>query len=210
MSPHRERVVRGSVASEHLVHVFDGPQSLVETVATYLFEGWRRHDALLVVIRPSNWAPTSAELVARAFPVGGLIDRGRLVVLDAATTLATFLVNGEPDPEKFDSNVGSVIRRLCNVDSQAGLTVYGEMVDILAEQGNFIAAEHLEDLWNNLSAQCSFRLLCGYSSAHFGDQRSIRHRQSINGLHTDASAPADAPAPWLLTERRSRPRAGAF
>ena len=48
MPPHRERVVRGSVVSEHLIHLFNEPRSLVDTVTTHLYEGWRRGDRLLV------------------------------------------------------------------------------------------------------------------------------------------------------------------
>ena len=204
MSPHHERVVRGSVASEHIVHLFDEPKSLVDTVATYLCEGWRRGDTLLVVARASHWALTSVELTARDCPVDELVAAGRLVVLDAPTTLAAFMVNGEPDAEKFQRSVGDVVRRLCR-ESTAGLTAYGEMVDILAAQGNFIAAEHHETLWNTLSTECSIRLLCGYSSSHFGDERTEKHLDRICQLHTDSgSHQTDLLASWLLADRLSK------
>ena len=204
MSPHRERVVRGSIASEHLVHLFDKPQSLVDTVAPFLYEGWRSGDALIVAARASHWALTSEELIARECPVDELIATGRLVILDAATTLASFMVDGEPDREKFEHTIGDVVRRSC-LASAAGLTIYGEMVDILAAQGNFIAAEHLESLWNTLSTECSFRLLCGYSSSHFGDERSGRHLGRICNVHTDAGARAtDLLGSWLIADRFSK------
>ena len=204
MSLHHERLVRGSVVSEHLVHLFDEPTSLVDTVTTFLFEGWRRGDSLLVAARASHWALTSVELTARECPVDGLVAAGRLAVLDAPTTLASFMVNGEPDRERFQQSVGDTVRRLCR-DSSAGLTIYGEMVDILAAQGNFIAAEHLETLWNTLATECSFRLLCGYSSSHFGDERTGKHLNRICDLHTDSgSRPTDLLASWLLADRMSK------
>ena len=192
------------MASEHLVHLFDEPASLVEAVSRHLFEGWRRGDTLLVVARPVNWALTSAELEAQGCPVSELTASGRLTVFDAATTLATFMVNGEPDPEKFNTSVGALVRRACD-ESPGGFTAYGEMVDILAAQGNFIAAEHLEALWNELAARCSFRLLCGYSAAHFGDDRNTRHLDHICRQHHEAGAlPRDLLASWLLAHRRSK------
>jgi hypothetical protein len=204
MSRHHERVLRGSVISEHIVHLFDEPKSLVDTLATYLFEGWRRGDTLLVVARASHWALTSVELTARECPVDELVAAGRLVVLDAPTTLAGFMVNSEPDGEKFQRTVGDVVRRLCS-ESTAGLTVYGEMVDILAAQGNFIAAEHLETQWNTLSTECSIRLLCGYSSSHFGDERTGKYLDRICQLHTDSGAhQTDLLASWLLADRLSK------
>ena len=204
MSPHRERVLRGNVVSEHLVHLFDEQQSLVETVATYLFDGWRRTDTLLVVARSNHWACTSVELLARGCPVDELVAAGRLVVLDAPTTLAAFMVDGEPDRDRFHRVVGDLVRRLCG-QSAAGVTAYGEMVDILAGQGNLIAAERLEALWNTLSTECSFRLLCGYSSSHFGDQQTTRHLERICAQHTGTGArTTDLLGSWLLGDRLSK------
>lgn len=202
MGPRHERVVRGQVSSEHLVHLFDEPESLVAAVADFLLEGWSRSDNLLVVARAANWALTAAELQARGCPVGEAIASGRLVVLDAATTMATFMVNGDPNREEFREHVGDLVARLCG-SSEGGLSVYGEMVDLLVAQGNFVGAERLENLWNELSEELSFRLLCGYSSAHFGDERSAKHLQAICGAHHHAEARAtDLLASWLLSNRR--------
>src|SRR5688572_24353605 len=136
MCAHREWVVRGTVASEHVVQLFDETESLVASVAAYLLDGWKRGDNLLVVARPAHWALTSAELEASGCPVVDLLASGRLVALDAATTMATFMVNGEPQVEKFAATVGDMVTRLACVPG-TGLTIYGEMVDILAAKGSF-------------------------------------------------------------------------
>lgn len=204
MSPHREHVFRGEVRSEHLVQLFDEPESLVGALADFLEDGWKRGDTLLVVSRPASWALTTPELEARGCPVSQMIADGRLVVLDAATTLATFMLNGDPDAAKFDASVGDLVRTLCG-RTTAGLTVYGEMVDILVGQGHFDAATRLERLWNELSERCSFRLLCGYCAAHFGDEKTSRHLHEICRLHDAVTArTTDLLATWLLANRRPR------
>jgi hypothetical protein len=203
MSIHRERVLRGKVQSEHLVQLFDEPESLVSSVAAFVHEGWKRGDHLLVVARAANWALTAVELEALGCSVGDAAASGRLVVLDASTTMAGFMVNGAPHPEKFAASVGELVHRLAAA-SPAGLTIYGEMVDVLVAQGNFEGAEQLEALWNGLSEQCSFQLLCGYASAHFGDERTAKHLHAICSAHNDAAARAtDLLATWLLSNRRS-------
>jgi hypothetical protein len=156
------------------------------------------------VARAGNWSLTAAELQARGCPVPQLIAAGRLIVLDAATTLATFMVNGDPNPEKFRASIGDLVTRVC-AESAHGVAAYGEMVDILAAQGNFTGAEQLEALWNDLSQACSFRLLCGYSAAHFGDARTAGHLQAICAAHHDASArETDLLSTWLLANRRPK------
>ena len=198
---HRERVLRGDVASEHLVQLFDEAESRVEGVASFLHRGWRAGAPLLVVARPINWTLISARLQALGCPVSDTIAQGRLVALDAATTLASFLRHGRPDAVLFQERVGTVVKRL----SQLGrLNVYGEMVDLLAEQGRMDAAHQLEMLWNNLAAKESFTLLCGYSSAHFGDPRDAEVLHRICRAHTRVeSQSGDLLATWLLNGRLS-------
>jgi hypothetical protein len=196
--------VRGRVSSEHVLQLFDDTESLVASVISYLLEGWKRGDNLLVVARPAHWAMTSAELEAGGCPVSGLLAGGKLVALDAATTLAAFMEGGVPQPEKFRSTVGDLVARLAASPGK-GLTIYGEMVDILAAHDDFPAAERLEALWNELAAQCPFRLLCGYSAAHFGDERMTRRLTAVCAAHTSSIARStDLLATWLLSNRRSR------
>jgi hypothetical protein len=199
---HRERVLRGGMASEHLVQLFDEPDSRVEAVAAFLYRGWLAGAPLLVVARPINWALIEARLEVMGCPVADTIAAGRLVALDAATTLASFLKAGRPDDQLFQEQVGTVVSRLSKLGR---LNVYGEMVDILAEQGRLDAAHELEILWNRLAARESFTLLCAYASAHFGDARDAEALHRICRAHTGVHADAgDLLGTWLLNDRRSR------
>ena len=129
---------------------------------------------------------------------------GRLVALDAATTLASFSQNGLPRADLFQEHVGALVRRLA-AENPAGLRVYGEMVDILATQADYAAAEQLEALWNELGAECRFALLCGYTSANFADPRTASALQAICRSHTHTSAkPTDLLGAWLLSGRQPR------
>lgn len=200
----RERVVKGSVSSEHLVQLFDDSDSLATTVSDFLYSGWLTGQTLLVVARPDQWAVTSRQMVSLGCPVADAIASGRLVVLDAATALASFTRNGFPRAELFDDEIGSLVRALAE-SNPAGLRIYGEMVDILAARADLAATEALERLWNDLGAQCSFTLLCGYSSANFADERTAAALQSICAAHTHTRVnESDLLGSWLLSGRRPR------
>ena len=197
-----ERLVHGRVAREHIVQLFDSANSVAETVADYLERG-RANDALLIVIaRPQHWAETALRLEARGFPVTDMIAERQLMVFDAATTLAGFYRGGCLDRDLFDRTIGDSVRQ----QSLYGpVRVYGEIVDVLAEQGLFAEAEALEHLWNALLEECSFHLLCGYQSSRFTDPAAIRALQSICAAHSFVtSKPEDMVASWALADHGGR------
>jgi hypothetical protein len=204
MSPDRETLLRASIQRSHVAQLFDEPPSLIAAVSIHLYEGWRRGDNLLIAARPQHWNAISVELGERGCPVNDLLAEGRLVALDAATTLQTLMVEGDVQRESFDARVWPLVERL-GQQAGIGLTAYGEMVDILVSQGNFAAAGELERLWNEVIARCPFRLMCGYSSAAFGDSRMAGHLRAICCAHAEVIArPTDLLATWLLSDRRSR------
>ena len=197
----RAGVVRGVVSSEHIVQIFDTTESLADTVSAFLHDGYRRGDHVLVVAKPKNWAAVSDRLEERACPVAAAIAAGRLVVLDAATTLAKFMRHGLPDAHLFSSVIGDLVHRL-NAETGAGLTIYLEVVELLAEEGNFRGAQRIETLWNELGERCSFRLLCGYSAAHFVSPGADAALREICDSHSRVQANAADPlATWLLAAR---------
>jgi hypothetical protein len=196
-------VMPGPAPSEHLLQLFDEPESRAESVAAFLYEGWRSGAPLLVVARPANLALIQRRLEQLGCTVAATTGDGRLIVLDAATTLATFMRNGWPDAGRFDQHVGDVVARLAALGPHPW--IYGEMVDILAEQANLEAAHELEMLWNQLCAQHSFALLCGYASGHFGDPRAAEALHRICHAHTGVqSTSGDILGAWLLNDRDAR------
>lgn len=204
MSPDRELLLRANIQPGHVAQLFDETPSLIAAVSIYLYDRWRRGDNLLVVARPQHWNAISLELGARDCPVSDLLAEGKLVALDAATTLSTLMAEGVVQRESFEGRVFPLVARLGQV-SGVGLSVYGEMVDILVAQGNFAAAGQLEELWNEAIARSQFRLMCGYSSAAFGDPRTAGELRAICCAHTEVVArPTDLLATWLLSARRSR------
>jgi hypothetical protein len=187
------------ITSEHVVQFFDGPESLGEAVALFLDEGYRAGENLLVVAKPAHFKSIAVALARFGHPVGDLVTQGRMTVVDAAAALRKFMRRADPNPALFQQSVGELVRQLSR---PPGVRIYGEMVEILAEEGNYRGAERLEELWNQLGAEVRFKLFCGYSSAHFaapniGDAlRAICERHSH--VHQNQ---ADLLGNWLLANR---------
>jgi hypothetical protein len=182
-------VVKGDVASAHVVQLFDSSESLVRAVSQFVAEGLEDRTPVVLLMTEGHWDLVSSRLAGRGIDVGRACVSGQVTVLDAAVTLRAFMWNGMPDPERFDDTIGAVVRRLA---AQGGaLRAYGEMVDLLAAQGEFRAAQALEGLWNGLREQTGLTLFCGYSAVNFGDPRTADALRLICRAHTHVRTGAD-------------------
>jgi hypothetical protein len=181
---------------EHLVQLFDAPRSLADAVSHYLLEGRDEGQHLLVIGRASHWQLTRVYLERRGFPVDDSSEG--LTVLDARKIRARMMRRGVLDPARMEETLDGLLAELSAAPH--ALRVYGEVVELFAEEGNFEQACALEDYWNHLQRQYDFTLLCGYSAAHFADPRNSHYLREVCGRHTAVkSQPADSLGSWLMT-----------
>jgi hypothetical protein len=197
--PTRSQPILGRGTGEHVVQLFDTADSLANVVSAFLNEGWGRGDHLLVIAKPGHWAKTSDRLERRGCPVAQAFRDGRLSVLDAATTLARITRRGIVDRPLFFDHIGTTVGRLI-AQSTAGLRIYSELVELLAEEADLRGAQLLERLWNEVNERQPFTLLCGYSAAHFSQPQSQAVLHAICGAHTRVQTnTSDLLGKWLVS-----------
>jgi hypothetical protein len=205
MVTYTQHDVPENVTCDHVVQLFDAPESLGESVAAFLHQGVVDGALLLVVAKPANLQAIGDALTARGLSMARLIEGGQLTVADAHVALHGFMRNGTPHPQLFRETIGRLVGRL-HAESSARIRVYGEMVNILAEEGNYRGAGELEELWNALGAHRSFFLLCGYDSAHFAAPDAGDWLRHICSRHTRVHQHhADLLASWLLQGKGLQP-----
>jgi hypothetical protein len=205
----RECVVRGAIASEHIVQFFDSDESRAECVAQFLADGYRLGQPAIVVAKPANWSGVVDQLTNQGVPVQEAIDNGSIVVKDATDTLRRISRNGVPDANAFEAVVGKAVTALARRGTR--VRAYGEMVDMLAQRGDLAEAIKLEHLWNGLGERVPFFLLCGYSAAHFVATATHRALRDICGAHSGVHRHAQDPlATWLLNSAHNAPGASAI
>ena len=95
--------------------------------------------------------------------------------------------DGRIDPKAFRRVIGSLLERA----AAAGRPVraYGEMVALLWEAGDVLAAIELEELWNDIARDHDFGLLCGYRSASVAGDHHDAARQRVCCLHSAVLEP---------------------
>jgi hypothetical protein len=162
----------------HAVKFYDSQDSLCRLVAGFLAEGLIEQQPALLIATPEHRNGIVDELRARHFDIDRLVSTGDFVQLDAATVLASIMVDGMPDEQLFLHNMLTTVERICR-GRHCVLRAYGEMVDVLWKQQQDVAAIRLEMLWNKLAASKKFSLLCGYAMGNFYKDAQLRdiHRQ---------------------------------
>lgn len=181
--------------NEHIVQLFDAPRSLADAASHFLIEGRARGDRLLVMARASHWQLIQAYLERRGMSVDD--PSQRLTVVDARTLRLRLMRRGVLDPSRMEDTLGPMIGELA---ASPGLRVYGEIVELFAEEGDFEQACALEDYWNYLQGKHRFTLLCGYSAAHFADPGNSQQLREICGRHSCVrSQSSDSLGSWLTT-----------
>ena len=150
------------VDTGHVVHFYDRVETLALAVADFLGAGLAEGGTALVVATPEHSEAFARVLRAAGIDVELARTSGQYVELDAAAVLSEFMVGGSPDRSLFEGTVTPLLRT-----ADAGIQpmrVYGEMVDLLWQEGNAAAAHELEGLWNSIGAGRDFALFCGYLS----------------------------------------------
>ena len=158
----------GTLCRHDVQFYFDG-RFLVQSLATFVGNALDSGTSAIVVATKSHRDGIVRELEHVAVDLTAAVEQGRYVALDAAETLAKFMVNGSPDEALFREVVGRVISsaEVAAPGNDSKIVIFGEMVALLWQRGESQAALRLEQFWNQLSQFHSFHLRCAYPIACF-------------------------------------------
>lgn len=135
-----------------------------------------------MIATPQHRDGVAQRLTARGLDVVGAGAHGRYVALDARDTLVTLMVDGWPDPARFDETIGALVAKTRERAPQ--IHAFGEMVALLWAEGNRDAAIRLEELWNELGTRHPFSLLCAYPIEAFHDTSHAKPFNDMTTTHT--------------------------
>jgi hypothetical protein len=148
---------------DHLVQFYgDDDRLLTDNVTRFIGEGLARGEGVLIVATPEHREAFAWQLSDSHADALAALREGRLVFLDAAATLARFMVDGQPDRHRFFRVIGGVIQGIRERTGRFELRAYGEMVGLLWQAGQAGTAVRVEDLWNELLPSHRVTLYCGY------------------------------------------------
>jgi PAS domain S-box-containing protein len=146
--------------SDHVVLVYEADDYLVDAVSRFVSTGLAAGEAAIVIATPPHREQLDARLRAQGVELAPACAQGQYIALDAAETLAQFMVDGWPHAQRFADVIGNIIAGARK--RYAHVRVFGEMVALLWAAGHGDAALQLEALWHDLLKTYAFPLLCAY------------------------------------------------
>jgi signal transduction histidine kinase len=151
----------------HVVQFYENDHFLSAAVADFLSVGLTIGQPIVVIATVEHCQAFSVRLRSKGYDIDASVASGQAIFLDARATLASFMVDGRPDAARFHAVIDPVLDRSVGEVSNRVVRAYGEMVDLLWEEGRTDAAIELEELWNGLAKTRAFTLLCAYAMGHF-------------------------------------------
>ena len=188
------------VSGTHSVQFYDDDSFLLDSLTTIIGSAITAGDAAVLIATPEHRAGLARRLMARGLDLEIAAGLSKFCALDAAETLAGFMINGSPDAARFNSFMGYVLTsfRTAGTIKSPRVVLFGEMVALLWSSGNFDGALQLEQLWNDLARSHEFHLHCAYPMQSFHGEGHSQTFLNICAEHTHVVPTEDYTA--LATE----------
>jgi DcmR-like sensory protein len=176
--------------NRHIAQLHPDPHTLTNGVALYLQTGLRRGNSVVMIASRSQTDLILARLRDDELDPGMFLKSGQMELHDAELMLRKCMRNDVPDWEDFRRVMGEVLERV-RAFGRGTTRAYGEMMNLLWQEGKQEAAIRLEEYWNELARLYPFSMLCGYLL-------DVHHEQAYNGpleeigrTHSDILGTAD-------------------
>jgi hypothetical protein len=168
----------------HSVEIYDADRDLIKSVSAIVMTSLSLGDSVLVVATPEHRDQFAQELVSYGFDLDRCTRDGRYITQDAEAVMKAVMRDGHPDRIVFDDIFGKAISgaRVRARNQNRGLTIYGECVALLWEDGRKEAALELERFWEELfQDDPPIHLHCAYPRSVFAEPLEI---DSVQKLHS--------------------------
>ena len=171
-----------SSVSRHGVQFYFDDAFLIDALSEFVRTALQGGQAVILVATRDHRLDCAERLRQKGLNLSLAIESGRYLAFDASDTLDRLMLGNSPVSSRFEQVIGNIISNstvnACPVHHHAPVAIFGEMVALLMDRGEYEAALSLEQLWNDFSKRVSFDLLCGYRISSFDRtaHRELFHR----------------------------------
>ena len=169
---------------DHIVQLYQDQQFLNRAVCRFAAGAIANGEGVILVPTVAHWEAFRPRLEAEGVDVKAAQGRGQLTVVDADELLPRFMKDAMPDAPVFLGLAADVIANARGEGSYPKVRWWGEMVNLLWEQGNVAASMSLEDQFDRLAKHHEIAIFCSFVMDNF---HSDVHTRLLPRLGTNHS-----------------------
>lgn len=171
-------------APNHIVQLYQDEQFLSRAVCRFAAGTLANGEGLILVPTAAHWDAFIPRLEAEGVDINAAQSNGQLTVIDADTLLPQFMRGSMPDAPLFLGLAGEVISQVRKDNGYPKVRWWGEMVNVLWEQGNVAASMGLEDLFHKLAHQNDIAIFCSFFMDNFDGEIHTRMLPRLGQNHS--------------------------
>jgi DNA-binding NarL/FixJ family response regulator len=182
-------LIRTEIMRNHEVEFYSDDAECLAGFTRFIEAALGSGSAVIVVATESHREGILRRLQEHGVDIVTAVEQGRYISVDVAETLATFMVNDQPDPARLLKAAGNLIAAAkASSGEHARVAACGECAPILWEQGKANAAVEVEHLWDEIAKSSNVDILCGYVLNSFQREQGSHIYERICAEHSAVSS----------------------
>jgi hypothetical protein len=169
---------------DHIVQLYQDQQFLNRAVCRFAAGAIANGEGVILVPTAAHWEAFQPRLEAEGVDVKAARSRGQLTVVDADETLPRFMRDSMPDAPVFLGLAANVVSEARDKDRYPKVRWWGEMVNVLWEQGNVAASMSLEDQFHHLANHHEIAIFCSFVMDNFNSEVHSRLLPRLGQNHS--------------------------
>jgi hypothetical protein len=169
---------------DHIVQLYQDQQFLNRAVCRFAAGAIANGEGVILVPTAAHWEAFRPRLEAEGVDVKAAQDNGQLTVVDADELLPRFMKDSMPDAPVFLGLAADVITKARDKDRYPKVRWWGEMVNVLWEQGNVAASMSLEDQFDRLAKHHEIAIFCSFVMDNFSNDVQSRLLPRLGQNHS--------------------------
>jgi hypothetical protein len=170
--------------SDHIVQLYQDQQFLNRAVCRFAAGAIANGEGVILVPTAAHWEAFRPRLEAEGVNVQEAQDSGQLTVVDADELLPRFMRDAMPDAPVFLGLAGDVLAKARGEGRYLRVRWWGEMVNVLWEQGNVAASMSLEDQFDRLAKHHEIAIFCSFVMDNFNSEVHSRLLPRLGQNHS--------------------------
>jgi hypothetical protein len=167
---------------DHIVQLYQDQDFLNRAVCRFAAGAIENGEGVILVPTAAHWEAFRPRLEAEGVDVKGAQGRGQLTIVDADELLPQFMNNAMPEAPVFMGLASNVIKTAR--DGYPKVRWWGEMVNILWEQGNVAGSMSLEDQFDQVAHHHEIAIFCSFIMDNFNSEVQTRMLPRLSQNHS--------------------------